>query len=432
MSRKISKVIIENFQSHANTTVDFKDFNGIVGPSDNGKTAIIRAMIWALYNTPSGDSFIKKGENKCQVTILFDDGSSLVKTRTPKTHSYDLYSPGSEPIHLEAFGTGPVDDVVLFHRMGFVDFLGEKQSLNVCKQLDSPFFLGESPVTKAIIIGKLGNTEVIDKAIKNNASELREVKSQEKIYKTQLKEVNQELKELKNLDKIEKSIEFAKVKLDKVKILESKTMNIINISEKLKTKMKQISELESLIIPEDEVNEVIKTLDELIKLENKLSNIKSISKKIKENEKRIDSLKHLCNVDTDVISDVIKSLDESLDEIRLLNSKKKIKNKLETLENNLINIKELANKFEDASVIIEHLDDAIALSKIKMSILSVKDKLDMANQRKTKGEVIINQLNRDYLTAVDNYKSALKESDRCPICMSSISNDKLENVEKYI
>lgn len=432
MSRKISKVIIENFQSHANTTVDFKDFNGIIGPSDNGKTAIIRAIIWTLYNTPSGDSFIKKGENKCQVTILFNDGSSIVKTRTPKVHSYDLYSPGSEPIHLEAFGTGPVEDVVLFHRMGFIDFLGEKQSLNICKQLDSPFFLGESPVTKAIIIGKLGNTEVIDKAIKNNASEMREVKSQEKVYKSQLKEVNSELKELKNLDKMEKSLEYAKIKLDKVKILESKTANIINISEKMKSKMEQISKLESLIVPEEDINQVIQTLDDLIKLENKLSNIKSVSKKIKEEERRIESLKKYCNVDIDAISDIIKSLDNSLEEIRMLNSKKRIKNKIDTLESNLISIKELASKFDDTSTILEHLDDAIALSKIKKSILTVKEKLDLANQRKAKGETIINQLNKDYMIALENYKSALKENDKCPICMSHISNDKLEDIEKYI
>lgn len=432
MSRKITKVIIENFQSHANTTVDFKDFNAIVGPSDNGKTAIIRAIIWALYNTPSGDSFIRKGESKCQVTILFNDGSSLVKTRTSKTHSYDLYSPGSEPIHLEAFGTGPVDDVVMFHRMGFVDFLGEKQSLNICKQLDSPFFLGESPVTKAIIIGKLGNTEVIDKAIKNNASEMREVKSQEKVYKAQLKEVNQELKELKNLDKMEKAIEFAKVKLDKVKTLESKVINVIDISRKLKDKMEQVSRLESAIVPDEDITKIISDLEDLIKLENNISNIKNISRKIKEEEKRIESLKTLCNIDTALISEVINSLDELCENTRLLNSRKRISNKLNTLESNLINIKELAGKFEETSILIEHLDDALALNKVKLSILSVKERFDAVNQRKSKGEEVIRKLNEDYLNALDKYKSALKESDKCPICMSDISADKLNNIDKYI
>lgn len=74
----IKKVIIENFQSHKYTELDFDEhLNVIVGPSDQGKSAIIRGIKWALFNEPSGNFFIREGENDCSVTIVFNDDTKI-------------------------------------------------------------------------------------------------------------------------------------------------------------------------------------------------------------------------------------------------------------------------------------------------------------------------------------------------------------------
>ena len=50
----LKRVRLENFQSHKNSIIDFdRGLNVIVGPSDSGKSAIIRAIKWALYNETS-------------------------------------------------------------------------------------------------------------------------------------------------------------------------------------------------------------------------------------------------------------------------------------------------------------------------------------------------------------------------------------------
>lgn len=432
MSRKISKVIIENFQSHSNTEIDFGDFNGIIGPSDNGKTAIIRAIIWALYNNPSGTSFIKKGENKCQVTLLFDDGASIVKTRTPKIHSYDLSEPGKEPMHLEAFGVGPVDEVVAFHRMGFVDLFGEKQALNVCEQLDAPFFLGESPATKALIIGRLGNTEVIDKAIKNNAADLREVKAQIKIYKSELKEVKSELKELKSLDKMGNAIEIAKIKLDRIKMIEAKNHNIIDISHKIKDKINQVNSLKSLVGVDEVMNDVISSLDDLLIKERKLLNIKDINKKVKQGEKRLSELSKISKVDIDEVIRLINSLDVCIEKSKDISKIKRVSNNVKSLNNELSRLVVLAEADTNANEALEKVEEALNLIRVKSSMLSVKDKLDVSLNRKTRGTAIIGNLEKTYKEAVEEYKNKLIESQKCPICMSKLSDDKLEGIENFI
>ena len=52
MNKDIKLVYIEivNFQSHANTKLNFDEgVNVIIGPSDSGKTAVIRAMKWIFF-----------------------------------------------------------------------------------------------------------------------------------------------------------------------------------------------------------------------------------------------------------------------------------------------------------------------------------------------------------------------------------------------
>lgn len=47
--KQITNLLIENFQSHSRSEFDFgKGLTVIIGPSDNGKSAVLRAMRWAL------------------------------------------------------------------------------------------------------------------------------------------------------------------------------------------------------------------------------------------------------------------------------------------------------------------------------------------------------------------------------------------------
>ena len=54
----IQKLNIQNFQSHKDTKLEFHPgVNVIIGQSDSGKTAIIRALRWLIWNRPGGDDF---------------------------------------------------------------------------------------------------------------------------------------------------------------------------------------------------------------------------------------------------------------------------------------------------------------------------------------------------------------------------------------
>ena len=69
---------IENFQSHKKTVLNFDaGVKVIIGRSDSGKSAIIRAIRWLVENKPNGNSFINYDESKASVEI--DIGDTILK-----------------------------------------------------------------------------------------------------------------------------------------------------------------------------------------------------------------------------------------------------------------------------------------------------------------------------------------------------------------
>ena len=90
----IASIRLENFQNHKDTTIDFEDgLNAIVGPSDNGKSAINKAVDWVINGEPTGDEFVMDGTNFSRVTIIKCDGDQMwtvAKVRDKKKTYYTL------------------------------------------------------------------------------------------------------------------------------------------------------------------------------------------------------------------------------------------------------------------------------------------------------------------------------------------------------
>ena len=88
---KIQEVTIEGYQSHTNSTFRLSPgLTVITGPSDAGKTAIIRALRWFAFNEPTGEAFlhtirnpdgsVKEAVDQVKVSVTFDNGITITKT----------------------------------------------------------------------------------------------------------------------------------------------------------------------------------------------------------------------------------------------------------------------------------------------------------------------------------------------------------------
>jgi DNA repair exonuclease SbcCD ATPase subunit len=67
----IKQIELQNYQSHDNTTLEFSDnINVIYGPSDSGKSGMIRAFKALLFRD---NFYIRNGTERGHVSIKFDN-----------------------------------------------------------------------------------------------------------------------------------------------------------------------------------------------------------------------------------------------------------------------------------------------------------------------------------------------------------------------
>lgn len=167
----ITNVTIRGFQSHVDS--GFKLAPGltvITGPSDAGKTAVIRALRWLAFNEPQGDSFLHTLYNpdgsvntqaeQAEVIVEMDNGAVITKTRRKgkTTYTHSLYPEPWEKAEVPP----EIKEALGLTKQSYGDF---ETCLNFAFQLDPPFLLSETGSVGAKVLGKLAGTEVVDKAI---------------------------------------------------------------------------------------------------------------------------------------------------------------------------------------------------------------------------------------------------------------------------
>lgn len=306
----ITSVTLKNFQAHKDTTVQFdRGLNIIVGESNNGKTSILRGILWAIDNQPLGNDFIMAGENDCSVTINFSDGTYIERGRTVKdTGYYKIRYIDDNGKYIDQTYRGftnavPVE-VANVHQMPKVNITKDIEThLNVLSQLDGPFLLTESPLVKASAIGRITGTHVIDAAIKESN---KTIQSNRKLVKSYSEDLQQKENERKQLPDIKSMEAFTKKYAYIVKYITKLNDSVI----KLNADLQQISQYQQQMIQEKERCErlnkvaallpIIQTandkLNKVMFLHGKLTKYQELSLQIEQNQISIEKGKYFAKL----------------------------------------------------------------------------------------------------------------------------------------
>lgn len=245
----IHKVVIENFQSHEKTTLDFiRGLNVIVGPSDQGKSAVLRAIKWALYNEPRGTEYIRQGTTTARVTVELSNGYSIVRERSKSKNKYVVKHPDGSSMVLEGFGNEVPEEVVKAHGIPKVALDSDiNATLNIGDQLEGPFLLSESAAVRAKAIGRLTGLHIIDKAIRDDIVDLRrENQSQDRTVR-ELNEVNEKLEGYKELHLLEDRINRSQELIQRLETLILKREKLSTLKNNLELCEKESSETAGLL-----------------------------------------------------------------------------------------------------------------------------------------------------------------------------------------
>lgn len=166
----IERIILRNFQAHTKLDLVLDRVTCIVGRTDAGKSAILRALRWVMLNRPSGDGFIHHDKDSCQVSIIVED-NVLSKSKGSK----NLYTLNEK--EFTAFGTNVPEEITNLLNVS---------ELNFQQQMDSPFWLMESPGIVAKELNAIVDLSSIDRILENVATEHRKVKTELEIVQLRL------------------------------------------------------------------------------------------------------------------------------------------------------------------------------------------------------------------------------------------------------
>ena len=173
----LEKIRVKDFQCHEDLKIEFDPkITAIVGPSDAGKSAVLRAIRWVATNRPLGDGFIRHGATTSVVKLWSDDGSVTRRRGSQNTYAVDGQV-------LEAFGAEVPVDVTKVLKIDSVNFQG---------QHEPPFWFSLSPGEVAKQLNAIVDLSLIDHTLKELNSLHRSVKAKVSVCEDRLKSIKGE------------------------------------------------------------------------------------------------------------------------------------------------------------------------------------------------------------------------------------------------
>lgn len=477
----IKKVELHNFQSHEYTEMEFdRGLNVILGNSDVGKTAILRAIKWALYNEPKGDYFIRQGEKDVSCKVTFSNGVVVERLKTPSKNSYFLVDASGNEMRFEGFGIDvpkEITDVTNMYKVS-LDNSNNKTILNIAEQLDGPFLLNDQASLRASAIGRLIGVNYVDDALrtvvrdnKRTNQEIVELIKNKENLKKQLDEFSyiKEYKEkFEKITRIRNKIKTLQDRLELIsKLKENFDKNRIELEDvsNLVEKFKSLNQLE-IIIPnlensllkknnfENYLNKILKTHREIDLINNNLNKLKSLDdfslmvSKISENKNSLAIYENLY----DKYKKNIRDLSEVNKDIKHYKNNDEIQKISENLENK-INFysriygykADLNNINSKLSLGNDYIKNFFNNDKIDFISKTIEDKakiLKKISEVKDKFKELSNEIfdENDKLKSIDedikahtvSYEKTILDMGVCPFCYSKIDNESIEHIKYHL
>ena len=178
----LERLRLLNFQTHEDLKLVLDEHvTTIVGPSDVGKSSVLRALRWVMQNKPSGASFVRNGEDRCRVSLWLD-GERILRVKGRGVNEVFV---GREK--LEAFGADLPESVVELCNVGAVNFQ---------QQHDSPFWFCLTAGQVSRELNAVVNLDVIDRTLAGVAKVLRRTRAAAEVCEDRTREARSEFEGL--------------------------------------------------------------------------------------------------------------------------------------------------------------------------------------------------------------------------------------------
>jgi len=425
--KKLRNLTIENFQSHEHTSIDFdENFTVIVGASDQGKSAIIRALKWVLYNEPQGEEYIRVGATNVRVSLTLDDGTIIIRERGKKNR-YILRQGEDERI-FESFGRGVPEEILNAHGMIPIK-LDEDHSLrlSLSEQLDGPFLLSESKPVKAKTIGLLSGVNIVDQAIRDITTDIRELMSEEKNIRENISRINDELSGFDDLDLMERVLPDIKNKYSEATAIKYRIDLLNSLKDKLNVKneeikldMEIINALSTITVAGRKLSDAGMEFDRYNKLKGYYDRLQHINKRV---SSLADVLDRMCGIENTF---------DRLKDANLLSGRlsklKEHKTKLDMITGRLKGCEVKIDRLKTSDKATPALKEIEGIPSRLKRLKELHDRLFRIEKDLEKACKTEEEKRNEKEKWMSAYGQLLKRIGRCPVCGSEIDDHTVEKI----
>jgi exonuclease SbcC len=336
----LKSISLQNFQSHKNTELQFDPgVNVIVGPSDSGKSAVLRATIWTIFNRPSGESFKSYWGGDTVVNIVLE--KETISREKGKENLYIISSSDlKKPVEFKAFGQKIPNEI---------SDLFNISNINVQKQMDAPFLLSLTPGEVGRILNQAVKLDIIDIAQKNIFSTLRQEKNLLLNTRSIIAEKQEALEKYKWLPGADSQL--ANLESINAKILETRglILSLTGVLSEINTIDLSIKKASEILPYSEEINNLITLDNEIERRTEEWNKIDEIRQNIQKQENQIELLSPLLTAGGQVaelikLSQTCKELNTQYDS--LVSVTDQIEREIEKIQVEVINQNKLQTEFD--------------------------------------------------------------------------------------
>jgi exonuclease SbcC len=232
----LERLRLQNFQAHSDFKLKFDErVTTVVGTSDVGKSSIVRALRWVTQNKPSGDAFVREGEDRCKVSLKLDE-QWVTRIKGKGVNECNVAGQA-----FKAFRADVPEPVNRLCNVGDVNFQ---------QQHDSPFWFSLTAGQVSKELNAVVDLDVIDKTLANVMKELRRARSVVNVCEGRIREAEEKEEELswvpemvKDWKKLERLEEAKSVACSNVERAEKTIADAETLEEQAKIEVPDLTEL---------------------------------------------------------------------------------------------------------------------------------------------------------------------------------------------
>lgn len=254
-------ITLTDFQAHESTAITVvKNFACIVGPTNAGKSSIVRATRWLLYDSLRGQRFIRAGQSSASVKLKFTD-VEIERSKGKTGNRYRL-----DATWFDTIGVGTPPEVVKALKIPLMQIDKDTSTeLNVSMQLHPQFLVLDTDSLKAKFLNALTGGHILDAAVRETNRRIRELESESARTKADLEATSTELKKYDGLERREVELLALDTHLVRMEILMERSLKLSEIRSKLtsirSTKAKVQKQLD--LIPNGDYSKVVAKVSNL-------------------------------------------------------------------------------------------------------------------------------------------------------------------------